>query len=453
MDILNGVKSYLCKLVGSSGEAADISEGRLQTIGKLDTNNAAGDAFGRLRISDLATIFESKFLNGSGAKTWDTETNGTATGAKVDATSSYDMTVAANNDFVIRQTLQRFNYQSGKSQLVLMTGIIGKAASVSSAIGLAEGQHGAHGSPYSIYNGIYFETIDNVVYVTIANNGVFTRVPQSSWNQDKMDGTGKSGITLDFTKCQIYMIDYEWLGVGRVRFGFNIDGVTYYCHYVNNANSVSNVYTKTPNLPIRYELRSTGGAASMKQICAAVSSEGGTQRSGVQNVGTSNYLNIPTNGAFNTNPATHGLFSAVRHQESKPYSFVELISQSILTLGANEMKWSIALVPGTTTISDNGTPKTLDSLTFAALPDTTLEFFSFDITQDTVLDTAIQDYIISEGFIVSGIGSASASELAFPDNLRSLGEDINGSRWCFLFSVQSYGTNEGRASLTFNEVI
>jgi hypothetical protein len=96
-----------------------------------------------------------------------------------------------------------------------------------------------------------------------------------------------SGITVDWTKAQIFIIDYEWLGVGRVRFGLNIDGSTYYVHELNNANNVVNVYMRSPNQPIRYEARSTGGTANMKQICASVQSEGGFNPAGLQaSVGT-----------------------------------------------------------------------------------------------------------------------------------------------------------------------
>jgi hypothetical protein len=104
-------------------------------------------------------------------------------------------------------------------------------------------------------------------------------VPQSSWNIDKMDGTGKSGITVDVTKTQILIMDLEWLGVGRVRYGFVIDGLIYYCHELNNANNLSVVYISTPNLPVRYEIGNdgTGAASSLVHICSSVVSEGGQQ--------------------------------------------------------------------------------------------------------------------------------------------------------------------------------
>lgn len=102
--------------------------------------------------------------------------------------------------------------------------------------------------------------------------------PQSEWELDKLDGTGPSGITLDITKAQINGIDFQWLGVGRVRFFLNIDGLTIPIHEIDNANNIDKVYMRSPTLPIRYEIENTGTTASptsLEQICCGVSSEGG----------------------------------------------------------------------------------------------------------------------------------------------------------------------------------
>jgi hypothetical protein len=86
------------------------------------------------------------------------------------------------------------------------------------------------------------------------------------------------------SKAQIFIIDFEWLGTGRVRFGFIIDGNIHYCHQFLNANNLNIVYMARPNLPCRYEIRNTGTAASsttMKQICSTVISEGGFNLPGI----------------------------------------------------------------------------------------------------------------------------------------------------------------------------
>lgn len=92
-----------------------------------------------------------------------------------------------------------------------------------------------------------------------------------------MDGTGASGINLDFSKAQIYFFDLQWLGVGRVRFGFFVNGKLYYCHENNATNVLTSVYMKSANLPARYEIENTAASAgaAMKHICTNINSEGG----------------------------------------------------------------------------------------------------------------------------------------------------------------------------------
>jgi hypothetical protein len=106
-----------------------------------------------------------------------------------------------------------------------------------------------------------------------------------------MDGSGRSNINLDFSKTQILIIDFEWLGVGAVRVGFVFDGLIFYCHQFNNANNLTSVYMSTPNLPLRYQIENTGAgaASSIECICGAVTSEGGKEE-----VGTNLFLSTGT---------------------------------------------------------------------------------------------------------------------------------------------------------------
>jgi hypothetical protein len=103
-------------------------------------------------------------------------------------------------------------------------------------------------------------------------------IQQSSWNTDKLDGTGPTGVTLDLSKIQIFWLDFEWLGSGTVRCGFVLEGKPVTCHAFHHANVATSVYMTTPNLPMRYEIQAganNGPAASVECICGMVSSEGG----------------------------------------------------------------------------------------------------------------------------------------------------------------------------------
>jgi len=96
----------------------------------------------------------------------------------------------------------------------------------------------------------------NITSVTVSKT-VDTRYVQSSWNIDKMDGTGQSLYNLDLTRMQMFYIDYTWYGAGAIRFGFkNTRGEVAYCHRVPNNNLNTEAYMRSGNLVARYETNS-----------------------------------------------------------------------------------------------------------------------------------------------------------------------------------------------------
>jgi len=239
------------------------------------------DAFGRWRTSEQFTLFDSKMLYDKAPDFYDEVTNGTATSNW--ANSKVTMTVSANNDYVIRQSKVRLTYQPGKSQLVILTGLIGGAAADTvSRLGYFNSSIVA---PHTAdFDGLYFEQAAGVVTINQRRNGADTgTVAQASWNVDTLDGNGPSAITVDWTVPQIFFMDFEWLGLGRVRFGLVIDGIPVVCHAFNNANSLASAlqpYMISPNHSVRYEIRSTGGTSSLEQVCSSVQSEGGFNPNG-----------------------------------------------------------------------------------------------------------------------------------------------------------------------------
>lgn len=267
---------------GADGAVTLVSPNNPLPVFLAKADSPVHDAFGRVRVSNPTTIFDSKMLYDdlpliyddqevSGATT--TSTHSTATAM---VTMGVAVTTAGNR---VRQTFRRFNYQPGKSQFILMTGVFnltGGGAGISQCIGI-----------YDANNGLFFQDDEGTMKVVqrskTSGSVVDTKVAQSSWNLDKMDGTGPSGITADFTKAQIYIIDFEWLGTGTVRFCMAINSQIIGIHAFHNANSLTSVYMSTPNLPIRYEIANdgNGAATTMGQICSTVISEGGLQETGI----------------------------------------------------------------------------------------------------------------------------------------------------------------------------
>ena len=239
------------------------------------------DAFGRWRTSNPYTLFDSKQINDNLPLIYDeVDSGGSESATHSVSDSAVTMSVTSNAEYVIRQTKTRFNYQPGKSQQIFCTFVLGTTtANVVKRVGY---YNSSTTGPYTAsIDGLYLEDNGTNIGLVVSKAGTPTRVAQASWSLDVMDGTGPSGITVDWTKAQILMIDFEWLGVGRVRWALVIDGAIYYVHETNNANSVASVYMSSPNHSIRYEIRSSGGSSSLVHICSAVASEGGVEEIGI----------------------------------------------------------------------------------------------------------------------------------------------------------------------------
>lgn len=84
---------------------------------------------------------------------------------------------------------------------------------------------------------------------------VDTRITQSQFNIDRMDGSGPSGYVFDKNKMQMVFIDYSWYGAGKIRWGMRgLDGSILYCHELANNNVNTEAYMRTGNLPGRFEI-------------------------------------------------------------------------------------------------------------------------------------------------------------------------------------------------------
>lgn len=108
------------------------ADGTITLITATAKERTFHDAFDRLRTAHPKTLFDSKQLADALPLQWDDQgVSGSGTG------SSHSVNQAASTLSVsnltagrrVRQTKRWFNYQPGKSQLILMTGVLGAGAS------------------------------------------------------------------------------------------------------------------------------------------------------------------------------------------------------------------------------------------------------------------------------------------------------------------------------------
>jgi hypothetical protein len=175
-------------------------------------------------------------------------------------------------------------------------------------------------------------------------------VSQDQWNIDTF-------AALDFTKANIFVTDLEWLGVGRVRCGFVIDGEIRYCHEFNHSNNINRVYMTSAILPASYRLHNSSAIASpavLKQICTSVVSEGGFQPTGP--------IYIAGRGASGFNAiSSETMVAAIRMASGRTDNII-IPAQIDASIGGNPAsnvvaQWRLRLNPtvsGTWFSADNG---------------------------------------------------------------------------------------------------
>lgn len=383
----------------------------------LNTDNGTGDAFGRLRVSNTETLFDSKQLYDSQPLFWDDEqSSGTGTGSTYN-TNQASTTISVSNLTAgkrVRQTFQRMNYQPGKGQRILMT-----CSNLLSTTGITKG----------------FGYGDDKNGLFLINDGGILKFVRRTYtsgsavdNEENITLLDKNGNAVNTSKTMILDIDFEWLGVGRVRAGYVEGASVTYFYAFTGVNNLDVVYMSSPNLPLIYWIENdgTGAASSFTHICSSVMSEGGSQDNGILRHESSSLLTGLTSG---TKYAVLG----IRLKTTSLDSVIKLFRLSILSTTQNDQfKWEILFNPtieGTFTYSD----QTNSSVQTASGANTNT------VTGGTKIDGAY------------GVTASPISEAA--ENALKLGSAIDGTRDEIVLCVRPITNNISvEGSLTWREL-
>ena len=392
-----------------------------------DTPNI--DAFGRLRTSAVQNLVDIKHVYDKNPLQVNEVTAGTATSIFSQQFARVRMSTSANNDLVIRQSKTHPIYQPGKSQLFEAS--FSNLALETNVIKRVGGFDSFTGSPYnSGFDGYFLESngVTNVISFQLWRSGttVFSAAT-TVWDNSEFDPNN-----FNWSNTNLLMIDYQWLGVGRMRFGFNLSGQTIYFAEYNCANNDPNVYMSSPNQPIRYEIRQLGvGSGYFDMLCSQVSTEGAL------------------NGLYSTVGIQHETTTTLQNSDTKyPYigyrlkqSYHSVTSQydflSVLNTSNDNYLLTIEFNP---TIST--TPTWID------IPNSPFQYAIFAGTTTAT--------ITSPGHIMTSlIGQAGASALTtlkVDDNQIRVGINIDGTldeMWICITPLGANATFLGTAEVLY----
>lgn len=326
-------------------------------VGPANPSGTAVDAFGRARVSQPLTFFDSSHRYRDNGL-WNTSNTAGATYAHNANAGLIELNLPTTADAeIVRETTKVFAYQPGKSLQNLNTFVFNPAKT---NLRQRVGYFGAQ-------NGVFLELDGSTLYFVersyVGGSISETRVAQSNWNVDTLLGavpSSPSGITLDISKAQISFFDIEWLGLGTVRCGFVINGQLIHCHSFHHANLITSTYMTTACLPVRYEIKNNGGAtattSTMKQVCSTVISEGGYELFGAQQA-VSTPITAPK--ALAT-AGTYYPVVSIRLKSTALDSIVILTALSIMGVG-NGINFAWRLTAGATVTTSSWTPASADS--------------------------------------------------------------------------------------------
>lgn len=243
------------------------------------------DAFGRLRVSGGTTLGDYIFAYNTLPNDFSTRKVGNATTSHdidlraiklvcpsgVPAAGSSD--AAGGFDLVAHTTNTYHHYFPGYSHEAIMTVALGDT-----------GKNGCtrNWGYFDSQNGYMFRCDDasSGLKLVIRTNtsGSVTETVITEFNGDPVDGTGDSQMTLSLTDDNIYWIDIQWLGAGRVRFGTYHRGqrVVIHEHYHEGTVNEGKPSSQTGALPICFSMKNSTSQASetvMLAWCAAVHTE------------------------------------------------------------------------------------------------------------------------------------------------------------------------------------
>lgn len=396
-------------------------------------DSPSADAFGRIRTSSPVTLFDSKQLFDDQELFWATKIVSGSSSTHSSFRASTTLTAAAaSGSLCVRQTKQRSFYQPGKSLQIFMTFVMGSSvAGIRKKLGYFDGS-----------NGVYLEQsgsdINIVLTSTVTGVPVETRVSQSAWNLDKFDGQGPSGFTFDITKVQIFTTDYQWLGSGRVRTGFDISGSVFYVHEFNHSNKIDSVYMSTPNLPLRYEIESFGAASSssLEHICTTVISEGGFEPKGTTR-GADRGV-VPVSTSVGITPVL-----SIRLNPTYIGTIITPSDFSIISTANDDFRWGLYLNP---TISGS------DNVAWISLSGSAVQY---DISRNGNNNLS-SGTLLRSGYVPAGQGGAASNAVREAVNSSFfLGSDIDGNTDELVLAVENVdvGAKNYLGSLGWRELV
>jgi hypothetical protein len=232
----------------------------------IDGSNVS--AFGDLVAVPHTPLFQFDFVPGINSQTG---TSITANSATVD-TSAFRLrlqtgTNSAGSAFF--RSVRVARYRPGQGICARFTPIFTTGVASSTQImgmGVASPTSATTTDGYFFgYNGTSFGILHR-------NQSSDTWTAQASWNGDKLDGTGASGVTWDPTKGTPVQIRYPYLGYGQITFWVQnpTTGAWILAHSIRYPNTTATIQLGQPSMYFVAHAVNSGNTSNLTMYCGSV---------------------------------------------------------------------------------------------------------------------------------------------------------------------------------------
>jgi len=243
------------------------------------------DVVGKQKVSQSQNVYDADFEYGMQPLRWENFIAGSGTITPAPGLGGVQMALTtASGDTTIRQSRPYHRYQPGKTMYMASNVNFGTTqANQQQRVGFFDDSNGIFflqsgaattANPYGMFIGVRSDAQG-------ASGGVpvDTLVPLPAWNGDQAIIQA-----INWSRVQMVWLEYAWYGAGSLRWGVALNGEPYILHQIGTGNSsftgtsLVNAWSRTGNLPVRYEQRNTGVTAAsntMTHYGVSVLVEGG----------------------------------------------------------------------------------------------------------------------------------------------------------------------------------
>lgn len=315
-----------------SGEYSDIAT---NADGQLSVSVVT--PVGSLPVTIPWTLQDGKIINKF--QTYLNDVAGTGTGTYQDG-NKYNMSVAAGQYYII-QGVHYTPYFSGKPHLSESTfDSFAPQTDVIKRVGYFDDELGG-GAPYNTnLDGLWLESSNGTIAIKSYRRGTPTiDVDITNWSNYANIGSYQNLANWDnFT---VMLFNFLWLGGAYIELrlvtpesGF----VT--AHKQVYAGATPDVFIKSPNKPMRYEIRSTGGAGSFRYICNQIATGGSPDESGFSRAVDTGHLPINFNVIGTKYPVL-----AIKKTATYRDTPIKINNLDIFVTSADRLRWTLEINP------------------------------------------------------------------------------------------------------------